>query len=87
MFAMVLIAMEQHDNALVIPVDALLTEKTKTSVFKLVDGKAKKTPVKTGFNDGVNVELLEGVGEGDALIVFGKVTLNDGQPVAVKGAP
>jgi membrane fusion protein (multidrug efflux system) len=87
MFAMVLIGMEQHDNALVIPVDALLTEKTKTSVFKLVDGKAKKTSVKAGFNDGTNVELLEGVDEKDTLVVFGKVTVNDGQSVNVKTAP
>lgn len=87
MFAMILIGMEQHDNALVIPVDALLTEKTKTSVFKLVDGKAKKLAVKAGFNDGTNVEVLEGVQEGDPLLVFGKVALNDGQPVTAKAAP
>ena len=79
--------MEKHENAMVIPVDALLTEKAKTSVFKLVDGKAKKTPVKAGFNDGANVELLEGADEKDTLVVFGKVTVNDGQPVKVKGAP
>ena len=87
MFVMARIGMEKHDNALVIPVDALLTEKTKTSVFKLVDGKAKKSPVKAGFNDGVNVELLEGVEEKDTLVVFGKTTVNDGQPVKVKAAP
>lgn len=87
MFAMTRIGMEKHENAMVIPVDALLTEKTKTSVFKLVDGKAVKTGVKAGFNDGVNVEVLEGVNEKDTLVVFGKVALNDGQPVTVKGAP
>jgi membrane fusion protein (multidrug efflux system) len=87
MFAMVLIGMEQHDNALVIPVDALLTENTKTSVFKLVGGNAKNTAVNNRFNDGANVEVLEGVDEKDTLVVFGKVTVNDGQPVKVKGAP
>lgn len=87
MFVMVRIGMERHDNAMLIPVDALLTEKTKTSVFKLVDGKAKKTAVKVGFNDGVHVELIEGVAEQDTLVVFGKTTLNDGQPVNAKAAP
>lgn len=87
MFVMARIGMERHDNVPVIPVEALLTEKSKTSVFKLVDGRARKTPVKAGFNDGVNVELLEGVEERDVLVVFGKAAVNDGQPVNLKAAP
>ena len=87
MFLMARIGMEKHDGVLTIPVDALLTEKTKTSVFKLVDGKAVKTAVKTGFNDGVSVEILEGTAEKDTLIVFGKVAVTDGQPITPKAAP
>ena len=87
MFLMARVGMEKHDAALVIPIDALLTEKTKTSVFKLAEGKAKKTAVKTGFNDGVNVEILEGAEEKDTLIVFGKVAVADGQPIKPKAAP
>lgn len=93
MFVMARTGMEKHDNAVVIPVEALLTEKTKTSVFKLVDGKAKKTPITAGFNDGKNVEVVSGtdgklgIEEKDTLVVFGKVTVNDGQPVKVKAAP
>jgi RND family efflux transporter MFP subunit len=84
MFVMARIGMERHDNAMLIPVDALLIEKTKASVFKLVDGQAKKVGVKAGFNDGANVELLEGVEEKDTLIVFGKTPVNDGQPITAK---
>jgi membrane fusion protein (multidrug efflux system) len=87
MFLMARIGLEEHANAIVVPVGALLVEKTTSSVFKLVDGRAKKTPVKTGFNDGVNVEILEGADEKDTLVVFGKTALNDGQAVEVKGAP
>lgn len=87
MFMMARLGLEKHEQAKVIPVDALLTEKTKTSVFKLVEGRAKKTPVKTGFNDGVNVEILEGVEEKDILVSFGKITVNDGQPVKAKTSP
>ena len=87
MFVMARLGLEKHDQAKVIPVDALLTEKTKTSVFKLVEGRARKTPVKTGFNDGLNVEILEGVDDNDVLVSFGKITVNDGQPVKAKAAP
>lgn len=84
MFFMASTGLEKHEQALLIPVDALLTEKAKTSVFKVVDGKAQKVPVKIGINDGENVELLDGVAETDALAVFGRVLLSDGQPLKTK---
>jgi RND family efflux transporter MFP subunit len=87
MFLMARVGMQQHDNTFIIPVGALLIEKTTSSVFKVVDGKARKAAVKVGFNDGVNAEILEGVDEKDAVAVFGKVTLNDGQPIETKAAP
>jgi hypothetical protein len=34
-------------------------EKTNAFVFKHTDGKAMKTAVKIGFNDGTNVEVPE----------------------------
>lgn len=84
MFLMARVAMEQHDGALIIPADALLTEKTKTFVFKLADGKAHKAAVKTGFNDSKQVEILEGLEEKDAVVVFGKTAVIDGQAVEPK---
>jgi membrane fusion protein (multidrug efflux system) len=86
MFLMARIGMERHDGALLIPSDALLTEKTRTSVFKLVDGKAHKSAVKTGFSDGKQVEILEGLEEKDTVVVFGKTAVVDGQSVEPKAA-
>ena len=83
MYAMTKIAVEKHDNATLIPVAALVMEKTNAFVFKHVDGKAMKTPVKIGFNDGVNVEVPE-LKSGEVLLVPGTVTLTDQQPVTAK---
>jgi membrane fusion protein, multidrug efflux system len=83
MYANVKIGVETHTNALLIPVDALVTEKMGTSVFKVSGGKAQKVPVKTGFSDGSNVEVLEGVAPEESLILVGKQTLSSGQPVTV----
>lgn len=83
MYAMTKIAVEKHDNATLIPVGALVMEKTNAFVFKHVDGKAVKTAVKPAFNDGVNVEVPELKPE-DVLLVPGTVTLTDKQPVTVK---
>jgi membrane fusion protein, multidrug efflux system len=62
----------------------LLVEKAGTSVFTVVDGKAKKMPVQTGFNDGTNVEITSGIAPEQPVILLGKQTLNDGQPVNVE---
>jgi hypothetical protein len=39
--------------------------------------------VTLGFNDGAKAEVLTGLSEGEAVILVGKATLTDGQPVQV----
>ncbi|MGH7969586.1 MAG: efflux RND transporter periplasmic adaptor subunit, partial [Limisphaerales bacterium] len=80
-YASVQLEVERKQNALLVPVQALLTEKAGTSVFMEVDGKAKKVPVQVGFNDGTHVEIEKGVNPEQAVILLGKQALNDGQPV------
>lgn len=77
------IAVEQHDGATIIPVSGLVKEKANSFVFKHVNGKAVKTAVKPGFNDGVNVEIPELKPE-DLILLPGAVPLTDGQEVTVK---
>jgi len=83
MFATVRLAIDHKADTLLIPVDALVVEKVKTSVFILVDGKTKKVPVRVGFEDGKSVEILEGVAAGETVILAGKIALTEGQPVKV----
>ena len=85
-YASVRLELERKPDALLIPVPALVTEKAGTFVFTIADGKAKKTPVQAGFNDGVNVEITDGVKPGEPVILVGKQTLTDGQPVTIPEA-
>ncbi len=84
MYAIVKIGIERKEDALLVPVDALLIEKSGVSLFTIADNKAKKTPVKTGFNDGINAEILSGLKSDQSVILIGKKTLADGQPVQVE---
>ncbi len=84
MYAMVKIGIERKEDALLVPVDALLVEKSGASVFTVADNKAKKTSVKTGFNDGANAEILAGIKPDQPVILIGKKPLADGQPVQVE---
>jgi len=81
MWASVEIELQKKENALLVPAEALVTEKNKNSVFVVRDSKAQKVSVNTGFDDGVNVELLKGCSPGDAVITAGKQSLTDGQKV------
>jgi membrane fusion protein (multidrug efflux system) len=81
MYATAKLGVEKHSDALLLPVDAVLMEKSGAAVFTVADGKAKKTPVRTGFNDGAFIEILEGVQPNDSVILVGKMILNNGQPV------
>src|SRR5438876_4729379 len=81
MWASVEIELEKKEKALLIPAEALVTEKNKNSVFIVRDGKAQKVSVATGFDDGVNVEIFKGCGPNDAVIVAGKQSVTDGQKV------
>jgi hypothetical protein len=83
MYAMSKIAVESHEGATLIPVAALVMEKTNGFVFKHVEGKAVKTAVKLGFNDGTQVEVPE-LKAGDVILVPGTVVLTDGQAVEVR---
>src|SRR6266568_5541375 len=84
MYAIVKIGIERKEDALLVPVDALFVEKSGPSLFTIADNKAKKTPVKTGFNDGTNAEILSGIKPDQSVILIGKKTLADGQPVQVE---
>jgi membrane fusion protein (multidrug efflux system) len=68
------------------PVESLVMEKVNAFAYTVSGGKAVKHPIKTGFNDGRNVEVLEGLNTGDAVILAGKLKLSNGQTVQVAAA-
>jgi membrane fusion protein (multidrug efflux system) len=82
-YATVQMEVERKPDALLVPLQALLIEKAGTSVFKAVEGKARKSPVRTGFNDGVNVEIVEGVKPGERVLLAGQQTLTDGVAISI----
>ena len=81
MFATAKLGVEKHADALLVPVEAVVVEKSGASVFTIAGGKAKKSPVKTGFNDGASVEILDGLAPDQPVILAGKLTLSNGQEV------
>jgi RND family efflux transporter MFP subunit len=81
MYVLVKIGVEQHKNVMLVPAAALVREKAAGFLFTLVDGKANRIPVKYGFNDGANVEIVDGLQENARVLIPGKTALVSGQAV------
>lgn len=87
MFGRVEILYDRHDNALLIPRDAVLTEDARHSVFVVKDGRALRRPVSIGYSDARHYEVLDGVVAGEQLVVTGQASLKDDSKVEVVNAP
>ena len=88
--ARVQIVTERRENVLLVPRAALLSDPDtgKSSVVTVgADGTAHVVPVQTGLSAGGQVEITDGVAEGQKVAVAGQYGLPDGAKVEVQAAP
>lgn len=81
MFVTVTLTLVEHPQVLALPPAALVSGKEGQSVFVVEDGVAKQIPVKTGLDDGLWIEITEGLHEDMEVVVVGKSGLTPGQVV------
>lgn len=72
-----------HENAVLIPKKAIVYENEQMNVFVVKDSIANKVILKVGFEDHEKVESLEGIEEGDQIIVVGQAGLKDKTKVRI----
>ena len=88
MFVRVRLQFGERQGALMIPEQAVIPG-GQPAVFKVVDGKAVATKVRLGVRRAAQVEVTEGLAEGDVVVTAGQLKLRDGasvRPVG-EGAP
>lgn len=83
MFARVKIIYDTHQNSLLIPKQALITEDGSEMVFTVNDSMAYRITVKTGYVSESMVEILEGLNRGDQVVVIGQNGLKDSSKVEI----
>ena len=77
------IVAEQHANALVVPVEAVLHDNEDTFVMLAgADKKAHKQKITVGLTTPKQVEVTSGLKPGDAVIITGQQELPDGADIA-----
>ncbi|HZW11574.1 MAG TPA: efflux RND transporter periplasmic adaptor subunit [Noviherbaspirillum sp.] len=84
MFARVRLILAERENALVVPEESIVPQGGKVMVWKVVDGNAVKTEVKTGLRRAAKVEITQGLALNDVVVTAGQIRLSkDGTPVRI----
>jgi RND family efflux transporter MFP subunit len=83
MYANVRLGIETHRGVRLLPLTAVIMEKTVATAYVHEAGKARRRVLKAGFNDGTNLEILDGLKPDEDVLVVGTATLTDGQAVTL----
>lgn len=84
MFADIQIQIGAANNAVVIPVDSMLSDSSGNFyVYKVIDNRAFKQSVKPGFSLKNVIEVLSGISEGDVVVTLGKENVGHGDKLLV----
>ncbi len=81
MFLSVALAVATRDNAIVVPEDALVAEGTRQFVYVVADGRVLRREVQLGLRMQSEVEVRDGVKQGDQIVVRGQQRIRHNIPV------
>lgn len=82
-FAEVQLEITEDDEALLIPAEAVVPEVDTHVVYKIKNGRAIKQEVSLGVRTESEVQIMEGLAEGDTILLTGLMQVEDDQPVQV----
>jgi len=82
MFGRVQVAYDVHQDALLVPSEAVLAEDSDSAVYVVEDGVARRRTISTGLNSAAGVEVLSGLDGTENVIVIGQTSVKDGTPVS-----
>jgi membrane fusion protein (multidrug efflux system) len=86
MFGSFTIAYEKHENALLIPANAVLDEDDESTVYVVRDGEVLRRTVATGVENNGRIEILDGLRDDEQIVVVGHSGLRNGSKVLASAA-
>ncbi len=84
MFLLVELGVATRHSAILIPEEAVVSNGTERYVFVVTDGAIRQSPVMLGQRLPGEVEVLDGVGAGEQVVIGGVQKVRDGAKVAVR---
>jgi RND family efflux transporter MFP subunit len=87
MYARVTVTTDERKDALVVPTNAVVDYTGRRGVFVASgDSTVSFRPVRIGIEESEQIEILDGVAEGDHVVTIGAAGLRDGDRVLLAGA-
>lgn len=83
MFGRVQIVYDTRENALMIPKEAVMSEDGANSVYVLNNKLVFRRTIETGYVNGSNIEVLQGLQDGDSVVTIGQSSLQDSALVQI----
>lgn len=83
MFSRVRIVYDTRQNTQMIPKASVISEDMNQSVYVIRDSLAFKKQIRTGYTNGTNVEVIEGLNDGEMVVTIGQSSLQDSSKVSV----
>jgi RND family efflux transporter MFP subunit len=84
-FVSVGIVRETHTAAIIVPRPAVVHELQEAFVFVDEEGIARKRAIRIGLEQGTQLEVLEGLAEGETVVTGGQGALRDGSAIKIAG--
>jgi membrane fusion protein (multidrug efflux system) len=84
MFCRVSLAIEEHKGVIVIPKESIMGFEPDTYVYLAKDNKAVLRKITTGIRQDSHLEVIEGMQEGDLLVIMGQQRLYEGASLRVE---
>ena len=81
MYGRARLTLEERSDAVTIPAEALRVDGGSSYVYRVVDGRARRTDVETKIRDGVRVEVTGGLTESERIVLSARGALADNVPV------
>ncbi|MDR2412052.1 MAG: efflux RND transporter periplasmic adaptor subunit [Holosporales bacterium] len=83
-FAEVHVSIDEGDRTIIVPESAIERRGDVDLVYRIVDGLVVRTTVTTGERKDGEIEVLNGVDDGDFVITAGHMKARDNKPVIIK---
>lgn len=83
MFGRVKIVYDTRENTKMIPKAAIISEDETQSVFVIKDSLAFRKNIRTGYINGTNIEVIDGLEDGEIVVTTGQGSLTDSTKVNI----
>jgi len=87
LFARISLFLAEKKGTLFVPEEAVAPSGNTHFLYRVIDGKAVRTPIVIGARQGQEVEVLRGVSFGDLIVTAGHLKLRDGVAVSIRNDP